>query len=150
MGSGCPMSVVRSLAVLGFCVSIICSAFEKVIHQRKFVVESSPYSPLCSNKEILTVNGEFPGPTLKACRGDKMIMEVYNKARYSITLHWHGLKQERNPRSDGPEYITHCPIQPGKKFTYRFWKLNRDAFEKKEPLTMRSSMCNLLKKNSKE
>jgi laccase len=28
----------------------------------------------------------------------------------------HGVKQPRNPWSDGPEYITQCPIQPGKKF----------------------------------
>jgi laccase len=28
----------------------------------------------------------------------------------------HGVKQLRNPWSDGPEYITQCPIQPGKKF----------------------------------
>lgn len=26
------------------------------------------------------------------------------------------MKQPRNPWSDGPEYITQCPIQPGSKF----------------------------------
>jgi laccase len=30
----------------------------------------------------------------------------------------HGVKQPRNPWSDGPEYITQCPIQPGSNFTY--------------------------------
>ena len=30
----------------------------------------------------------------------------------------HGVKQPRNPWSDGPENITQCPIKPGKKFTY--------------------------------
>ncbi|THG17170.1 hypothetical protein TEA_005880 [Camellia sinensis var. sinensis] len=29
----------------------------------------------------------------------------------------HGVKQPRNPWSDGPEYITQCPIEPGRKFT---------------------------------
>ncbi|KAL6269449.1 hypothetical protein ACE6H2_026360 [Prunus campanulata] len=28
----------------------------------------------------------------------------------------HGVKQPRYPWSDGPEYITQCPIQPGHKF----------------------------------
>jgi laccase len=28
----------------------------------------------------------------------------------------HGVKQPRNPWTDGPEYITQCPIQPGEKF----------------------------------
>jgi laccase len=31
----------------------------------------------------------------------------------------HGVDQPRNPWSDGPAYITQCPIQPGSKFTYR-------------------------------
>ncbi|KAK6253223.1 hypothetical protein QUC31_014943 [Theobroma cacao] len=29
-------------------------------------VESSPYTRLCGNKEILTVNGEFPGPNIES------------------------------------------------------------------------------------
>ncbi|KAK9994007.1 hypothetical protein SO802_023710 [Lithocarpus litseifolius] len=33
-----------------------------------------------------------------------------------IILLWHGVKQPRNPWSDGPEYITQCPIQPGGRF----------------------------------
>lgn len=32
--------------------------------------------------------------------------------------HRHGVKQPRNPWSDGPEYITQCPIKPGANFTY--------------------------------
>ena len=28
------------------------------------------------------------------------------------------MKQPRNPWSDGPEFITQCPIQPGTNFTY--------------------------------
>ncbi|KAL6210935.1 hypothetical protein ACLB2K_016165 [Fragaria x ananassa] len=31
----------------------------------------------------------------------------------------HGIMQLRNPWSDGPEYITQCPIQPGTNFTYK-------------------------------
>lgn len=30
----------------------------------------------------------------------------------------HGVKQPRNPWSDGPEYITQCPIKPGSSFNY--------------------------------
>ncbi|KAK9930404.1 hypothetical protein M0R45_027442 [Rubus argutus] len=30
----------------------------------------------------------------------------------------HGILQPRNPWSDGPEYVTQCPIQPGTNFTY--------------------------------
>jgi FtsP/CotA-like multicopper oxidase with cupredoxin domain len=31
----------------------------------------------------------------------------------------HGARQVRNPWSDGPEYITQCPIQPGRRFNYK-------------------------------
>ena len=29
------------------------------------------------------------------------------------------MKQPRNPWSDGPEFITQCPIMPGKSFTQK-------------------------------
>ena len=31
----------------------------------------------------------------------------------------HGVKQTRNPWSDGPDHITQCRIQPGTNFTYK-------------------------------
>lgn len=31
----------------------------------------------------------------------------------------HGVEQPRNPWSDGPEYITQCPIRPGSDFMYK-------------------------------
>ncbi|KAJ7968161.1 Laccase [Quillaja saponaria] len=110
--------MVKVLVFFVLYVSLIHIAVGKV-HHHKFVVESSSYTRLCSTKNILTVNGEFPGPTLKANRGDKIIVKVYNKASYNITIHWHGVRQLRNPWSDGPEYITQCPIQPGKMYKYR-------------------------------
>ncbi|KAJ1424940.1 Multicopper oxidase, type 1 [Sesbania bispinosa] len=81
-----------------------------------FVVEEALYTRLCSTKSILTVNGKFPGPTISVHKGDTIYVNVYNKGKYNITLHWHGVKQPRNPWTDGPEYITQCPIQPGGKF----------------------------------
>ncbi|XP_010261111.1 PREDICTED: laccase-15-like [Nelumbo nucifera] len=83
-----------------------------------FVIEETPYTRLCSTKKILTVNGQFPGPTLHVHRGDTLIVDVYNKAKHNITIHWHGVRQPRNPWSDGPAYITQCPIQPGGMFSY--------------------------------
>ncbi|XLR46582.1 hypothetical protein S83_031242, partial [Arachis hypogaea] len=50
-------------------------------------IKSSSYTRLCSTKNILTVNGEFPGPTLKAHTGDTLIVNVYNQANHNITIH---------------------------------------------------------------
>ncbi|MFS7982921.1 putative laccase [Helianthus anomalus] len=82
-----------------------------------FVVQETNYTRLCSTKSILTVNGLFPGPTITARRGDTVIVDVINNGNHNITIHWHGVKQPRNPWSDGPEFVTQCPIQPGGNFS---------------------------------
>ncbi|GLU06870.1 hypothetical protein SLE2022_238580 [Rubroshorea leprosula] len=100
--------------LLFFCV-YHCQAHTRY----KFVVKEVPYTRLCSTKNILTVNGQYPGPPIYVHRGETIIVDVYNQGSYNITLHWHGVKQPRNPWSDGPEYITQCPIQPGRKFSQK-------------------------------
>ncbi|KAI5312732.1 hypothetical protein L3X38_041906 [Prunus dulcis] len=88
-----------------------------------WVVKGATYTRLCSTKKILTVNGKFPGPVLQAHKGDTIYVNVHNKGSHNITIHCfcnfvarHGVKQPRNPWSDGPEHITQCPIQPGDQF----------------------------------
>ncbi|KAJ9675308.1 hypothetical protein PVL29_024311 [Vitis rotundifolia] len=73
---------------------------------------------LCSTQKIFTANGLFPGPALYMHKGDRLKVNVRNQGKYNITIHWHGVKQPRNPWSDGPVYITQCPIKPGANFTY--------------------------------
>ncbi|XP_020223381.1 laccase-15 [Cajanus cajan] len=85
-------------------------------NEYNFVVREARYTRLCSTKPILTVNGQFPGPIIRAYHGETVYVNVHNKAKFNITLHWHGVKQPRNPWSDGPEFITQCPIKPGGKF----------------------------------
>ncbi|KAI4352804.1 hypothetical protein L6164_007022 [Bauhinia variegata] len=97
----------------GFCFLGLHSQTPK---QYDFVVEETQYTRLCSNKSILTVNGEFPGPTISAYKNDTIYVNVYNKGKHNITIHWHGVKMPSYPWSDGPEYITQCPIKPGEKF----------------------------------
>ncbi|CAL5398768.1 unnamed protein product [Camellia sinensis] len=82
------------------------------------MLEETNYTRLCSSKKILTVNGLFPGPTLYVYKGDRLIVNIQNQGAYNVTIHWHGVKQQRNPWSDGPEYITQCLIKPGANFSY--------------------------------
>lgn len=67
---------------------------------------------------MLVVNGEFPGPTIYVEKGDTLFVNVFNDGTYGVTIHWHGVKQPRNPWSDGPAYVTQCPIKAGANFTY--------------------------------
>ncbi|KAG7537012.1 Multicopper oxidase type 3 [Arabidopsis suecica] len=90
-----------------------------IAHRYTFTVREVPYTKLCSTKTILTVNSQFPGPVIKVHKGDTIYVNVRNRASENITMHWHGVEQPRNPWSDGPEYITQCPIRPGSNFMYK-------------------------------
>ncbi|MCO5603578.1 hypothetical protein L7F22_057729 [Adiantum nelumboides] len=75
---------------------------------------------LCHTKDIVVVNDQFPGPKVLVDEGDNIIITVRNLVNSSITIHWHGVKQLTTAWSDGPAYITQCPIQRYQTYTYRF------------------------------
>ncbi|KAL6217727.1 hypothetical protein ACLB2K_010944 [Fragaria x ananassa] len=83
-----------------------------------FVVREKNFTRLCETKSVLLVNDIFPGPEIRVHNGDTVYVNVHNQGYYGLTIHWHGIMQLRSPWSDGPEYITQCPIQPGTNFTY--------------------------------
>ncbi|WKA10811.1 hypothetical protein VitviT2T_028365 [Vitis vinifera] len=108
--------LLQILAFLLFGGGIHCQASTRRL---TFVVKEASYTRLCSTKNILTVNGQFPGPTIYAKKGETIIVDVYNRGKENITIHWHGVNMPRYPWTDGPEYITQCPIQPGSKFSQK-------------------------------
>ncbi|CAL9202133.1 unnamed protein product [Musa hybrid cultivar] len=75
---------------------------------------------LCYTKSIITVNGQYPGPTIFARDGDRVIVNVVNHVRDNVTIHWHGVRQLRSGWADGPAYVTQCPIQSGQSYVYNF------------------------------
>ncbi|KAI3705667.1 hypothetical protein L1987_75906 [Smallanthus sonchifolius] len=89
-------------------------------HHHGFVVQETKVTRLCKTHKSITVNGQFPGPTLEVNNGDSLVIKVINKAKYNVTIHWHGVRQVRTAWADGPEFITQCPIRPGQSYTYRF------------------------------
>lgn len=98
--------------------SFVVHAFYYIQRQSPHQLKETSYTRLCSTKKILTVNGQFSGPALHLHKRERLKVNVYNGRKYNVTIHWHGVKQPRNPWSDGPEYITQCPIKPGANFTY--------------------------------
>ncbi|KAG0516247.1 hypothetical protein BDA96_10G345500 [Sorghum bicolor] len=112
------LRLLQLAVLLAFGVAAVCPAVQaSTVHHYSFLRVS--LTRLCRQKSILTVNGQFPGPTIRACKGDVVVVNVRNHGDKNITIHWHGVDQPRNPWSDGPEYITQCPIKPGASFTYR-------------------------------
>ncbi|XP_059454007.1 laccase-14-like [Corylus avellana] len=107
------------LALLGFLfidALLLSSAYN--VHHYSFILRETNFTRLCTTKSMFTVNHTWPGPAIHVRKGDKAFVNVHNNGDYGVTIHWHGVKQPRNPWSDGPENITQCPIKPGKNFTY--------------------------------
>ncbi len=66
-----------------------------------------------------TLNGESPGPTIRANQGDLVEVTVTNESvPDGITLHWHGIDVP-NPM-DGVAGVTQDAVMEGESFTYRF------------------------------
>ncbi|KAF1930904.1 multicopper oxidase [Didymella exigua CBS 183.55] len=67
------------------------------------------------------INGQYPGPTIRAKWGDTIVVNVKNSMQDNGTgIHWHGIRQLNSCQHDGVPGITECPIAPGKSRQYRF------------------------------
>ncbi|KAH1047738.1 hypothetical protein J1N35_038522 [Gossypium stocksii] len=108
-----------TLFLVGF-IAFISFPAEAAVRKYQFDIQVKNVSRLCHAKPIVTVNGRFPGPTIYAREGDRVIVNVTNHAKYNMSIHWHGLKQYRNGWADGPAYITQCPIKTGNSYAYDF------------------------------
>ncbi|XP_021859777.1 laccase-11 [Spinacia oleracea] len=111
--------VYKCLIFVYFAMSFLPSS-EAAVKKYQFDIQVKNVSRLCHAKPIVTVNGMFPGPTIYAREGDRVVVKVTNHAQYNMSIHWHGIKQYRNGWADGPAYITQCPIQTGNTYTYDF------------------------------
>lgn len=78
-------------------------------------------SPDCYEKLVITINGQFPGPTIKAQVGDTIHVQLTNQMETeNVVIHWHGIRQRGTPWCDGTGGVTQCPIMPGETFVYKF------------------------------
>lgn len=70
-------------------------------------------------RNVLTVNGSFPGPTIEANWGDTVIVHVTNSlSNNGTSLHFHGIRQNYTNSMDGVNSITQCPVAPSHSVTY--------------------------------
>ncbi|XP_054796794.1 laccase-3-like [Prosopis cineraria] len=123
-GKSCCFWLLLNLLTIIVCVD---SFAPPETHYHEFVIQTTPVKRLCKTLKVLTINGQFPGPTVEARNGDSLVIKVTNAARYNISIHWHGLRMLQNPWADGPTYVTQCPIPPGGTYTYRFTINNQEG-----------------------
>ncbi|XP_044473633.1 laccase-7-like [Mangifera indica] len=112
------------------CVFVLlgCSSMASAaIVEHTFNVQNLTIGRLCQQQVITAVNGSLPGPTIRVSEGDTLVVHVFNKSPYNLTIHWHGIFQILSPWADGPSMVTQCPITPGHKYTYRFRIINQEG-----------------------
>lgn len=71
-------------------------------------------------RDVIFVNGTFPGPTLQVNRGDNVEFLVRNYLREDTSVHFHGIGQDASPWADGTPGIAQKQIRPGASFLYRW------------------------------
>lgn len=73
------------------------------------------------SRQFQLINGQYPGPTIRAKWGDWVVVNVKNNMKDNGTgIHWHGIRQLNTCQQDGVPGITECPIAPGKTRQYKF------------------------------
>ncbi len=71
-----------------------------------------------SPKVAQTINGMYPGPTLRWKEGDEITIHVKNELKEDTSLHWHGIMLPAN--MDGVPDVNFRAIKPNETFTYKF------------------------------
>lgn len=74
-------------------------------------------------RDVILINGQFPGPLIEANWGDMVEVTVHNNIGHPLegtAVHWHGLLQRDTQWYDGVPAVGQCPIAPFHSFTYKF------------------------------
>ncbi|KAJ7159659.1 laccase 2 precursor [Mycena filopes] len=82
-------------------------------------------SPDGYSRSTVLAGGTFPGPLIKANKGDRFLLNVEDKLTdktmlTDTSIHWHGIFQKATNWEDGVSWVTQCPITPQKSFQYNF------------------------------
>ncbi|CAD6219580.1 unnamed protein product [Miscanthus lutarioriparius] len=110
----------RLLCCLFLSLTLAGLARAATVHQ-EWEISYQFKSPDCVRKLAVTINGQTPGPTIRATQGDTVVVRVKNSLlTENVAIHWHGIRQIGTPWADGTEGVTQCPILPGDTFTYTF------------------------------
>ncbi|XP_057847991.2 laccase-12-like [Cryptomeria japonica] len=111
-----------------FCLILVSPwSASAALVEHNFTIGTQSVTRVCNTQTLVTVNGQYPGPSITVHEGDNLVVHVQNNAPYNVTLHWHGVRQMRSCWADGPAYVTQCPITPGNKFTYNFTIIGQEG-----------------------
>ncbi|XP_010319706.1 laccase-14-like isoform X1 [Solanum lycopersicum] len=81
-----------------------------------FVIEETSFDRLCQSKKILTVNGQFPGPTIYALAGETLSLDVENRGKDNVTM-FCCRRVGRHVKSDQVEWLVEAGAAVRKNIT---------------------------------
>ncbi|XP_059068772.1 L-ascorbate oxidase-like [Cryptomeria japonica] len=115
------VSVVYLFSVLFFMLTLLSFDTEAKVHFHKWKVIYQTWAPDCVEVNIISINGQYPGPTIRATEGDTIAVEIENlMPTENVVIHWHGIRQIGTPWSDGTASISQCAIYSGETYVYKF------------------------------
>ncbi|KAK8217164.1 hypothetical protein M8818_001416 [Zalaria obscura] len=88
-----------------------------------FTISRGRISPDGVLRDVILINGQYPGPLIEANWGDWIQVTVHNEIYFpdeGTSLHWHGMLQRDTQWYDGVPAVGQCPIAPGHNFTYKY------------------------------
>ncbi|CAG8628774.1 10755_t:CDS:2 [Acaulospora morrowiae] len=93
---------------------------KNVIRNYTFELRKVNLSPDNFTRQVWSVNGQYPGPLIRANIGDTLNITVINMLGDPTSIHYHGLEQRNTSWYDGALGATQCPIPSGVNFSYVF------------------------------
>ena len=94
-GRGLGGLITRSLIILSVLVGAALGSNNWTVDRSyHFNVEYIYWAPDCMKNVVMGINGQFPGPTIRAKAGDIVGVNVTNKLdTEGVVIHWHGIRQ---------------------------------------------------------
>ncbi|KAK2747866.1 hypothetical protein FQN55_004743 [Onygenales sp. PD_40] len=108
-----------SVAFYTFLLTFAVTVWSKTVsYQLELTWEQ--HSPDGFLRDMILINGQFPGPRLEMDQGDEVDVVVVNSMPFDTSIHFHGIEQLRTMWSDGSPGVTQRPIHAGKSFLYKW------------------------------
>ncbi|KAK2616916.1 Glc7p regulatory subunit [Conoideocrella luteorostrata] len=96
------------------------SAVSGALVKHDWVITWESGAPNGQERDMILINGNFPGPALLCDEDDDIEITVHNRMPFNTSVHWHGLMMQGTPWSDGSPGLSQKPIEPDQGFIYRF------------------------------
>ncbi|TFL03308.1 laccase [Pterulicium gracile] len=115
-------------ATLAGCLPAVMAAIGPVADLRVLNVNVNPDG---FRRRAASAGGAVTGPLIVGNRNDNFRINVINELSdpsmwQTTSIHWHGFFQRGTSYSDGPAFITQCPISKGHSFVYN-WNAENQA-----------------------